>query len=587
MKKLPKKETVFLGIEFLLFLIAIGFLVFRIQRGVDLTDESWYVADPYLVAKGHIPYLNNWTQTPGFSFPLAILFSIYSAFFGTEGIVLFSRCLYLVWLLLVALLTIVIVRKKAGDTIPVVWYLPLLLTTYSLFDVDYNSIGIVYFPLILALLYFAWEKEGKDAFRIGILSGLIAARTIIGTPTIMLPCAVLVAALLIKKRKHLLLGFMAGGLAAAVIVVGWVCIRGGVGKFIYGFYALIKDLTYFKIQSRHGLKADIEYLAKYMRPAFIYFGIVLLLRIPVIPKATASRLIRLAAWAFLLYGLGRTLYEVARYDVSFKDIQRLVKYSWFESFGLALMPEKENREPQFFFAAILYVLVYLFSSYSNVYGFGSREYWLIMPAAISYISAYRMVSYCICFRITLLAGLAMFFLVQRLLSYNYVYRDSPIKTLTTKVDAGIWKGCYTTESRAKDVVGLESYIRSVTDEEDEVFFQDWVSFAYLMNRGKACTPSALDPCTYTYGTNYPEILYDYYYSEEKVPGKIIYIDFGRDSLLSIENPEWSYNEFVETCYQYSGEYKNDSFRVLVYQLKDEAGAIKFANDRASKLMSFR
>ena len=44
------------------------------------------------------------------------------------------------------------------------------------------------------------------------------------------------------------------------------------------------------------------------------------------------------------------------------------------------------------------------------------------------------------------------------LDYNYVYRDSPISRLTYKVPAGVYKGMYTTEKNAHDLMELESYI---------------------------------------------------------------------------------------------------------------------------------
>ena len=89
----------FFLVEAALCAFAVYYMVKRIPHGIDFYDEAWYVAEPYMVAQGRIPYVNNWTMAPGFSIPLALCFRIYAAWMGTEGIVMFSRRLYLVWML--------------------------------------------------------------------------------------------------------------------------------------------------------------------------------------------------------------------------------------------------------------------------------------------------------------------------------------------------------------------------------------------------------------------------------------------------------------------------------------------------------
>ena len=75
-----REKNISLFVECLLFLLAVLAVFFRMQRGVDITDETWYVAEPYLVSQGQlIPYVDNWTQSPGFSIPLAF-------FFGAENV---------------------------------------------------------------------------------------------------------------------------------------------------------------------------------------------------------------------------------------------------------------------------------------------------------------------------------------------------------------------------------------------------------------------------------------------------------------------------------------------------------------------
>ncbi len=69
-------------------------MLVRIRYGIDFSDESWYVAEPCIVAKGAIPYVNMWEQAPGFTVPIAFVYGLYMFFNGTQGIFLFSRILY-------------------------------------------------------------------------------------------------------------------------------------------------------------------------------------------------------------------------------------------------------------------------------------------------------------------------------------------------------------------------------------------------------------------------------------------------------------------------------------------------------------
>jgi len=161
--------------------------------------------------------------------------------------------------------------------------------------------------------------------------------------------------------------------------------------------------------------------------------------------------------------------------------------------------------------------------------------------------------------------------------------------LNTKVDKGVWKGCYTTKNRAKAVIHIEDYIKSQTDINDNVLFLDWTSFEYLMSEGQPCTPTTLDPMTYSYGVNKPNIMYKYFEMVGKIPNKIVYIDYGRDNTLSIEDDKWKFNDFVAENYDIynytyldidtnydceSNEESGHKYRVFVYRVIDEDSALE-------------
>ncbi len=138
-------------------------MINRVRFGIDFTDETWYVAELYLVAKGAVPYSDLWSQAPGFTIPLALFFRMFLEINGgAEGIVLFLRVLYVIWTFFVIILVWRLCKK-----IPLLLYLPMLaICISSLFDINYNTIGVYYSFFALALL-FVREPEKRESEKFG------------------------------------------------------------------------------------------------------------------------------------------------------------------------------------------------------------------------------------------------------------------------------------------------------------------------------------------------------------------------------------------------------------------------------------
>ena len=86
--------------------------------------------------------------------------------------------------------------------------------------------------------------------------------------------------------------------------------------------------------------------------------------------------------------------------------------------------------------------------------------------------------------------------------------------------------------------------------EDETYsFRDNVPFAYLMvHQGRVCELSTWDCLQYSYDRNSPALLFDYYQRRNMIPDWIVYIDYGRDEKLSIEDDNYRYNDWIDTYY---------------------------------------
>lgn len=580
--------------ELLLLLIVAAFLFVRVHYGIDWTDESWYVGDAYLVSQGAVPYTNNWSQTPGYTLPLAIIYGMYVELFGTEGIVLFSRLLYVLWSIAVGLLVMWLVRKKLDSTLPLSWYLPYFLINScvlasAIYNISYDSTGYVYLPLVITLVFCGWGMRDRRAFFYGLAAGVVGARMIIGSPFTMFPCFILFAVLLLRRENKLALGTLCGVLASAVVVVGWCCVRAGAGNFIYGMFSWLKDYCYFKIEKEAGFTDGVRFLLNYLKPAALYLFCAVLFRL-VFAKREKAFGISLAVLMAVFLGAGmyrgcEALFLGANATVYFA--MKICKYTWCGAFGLLLLKKKHRKYYALCLVDLLYFSVYVFSSFGNIYGFSLREYWLLMPSILSFTALYYLMAELSGVKNWLKAafviGICLILLMQFKAANLNIYRDEPIEDLNTKVETGIWKGCYTTRDTAAAVQELEAYIRQIGEPGEKLLFLDWVSFGYLMSESDFCTPSALDPCAYYYKPNNPEIFYDYFYMEKQVPDRIVYVWFDYAECLSIEDENWKFNDFVNSFYEKAQSgFENELFRVVEYKLTDAEAAIAYAEENASK-----
>ena len=115
---------------------------------------------------------------------------------------------------------------------------------------------------------------------------------------------------------------------------------------------------------------------------------------------------------------------------------------------------------------------------------------------------------------------------------------------------------------------MEDLLNEIVSDQDRFAFRDNVPCGYLMlHRGEICDVSSWDRLQFTYNRNTPAILFDYYKRKGSIPDVIIYVDYGRDPLLSIESPGFRYNDFVNAYYHLDKEISLEGVfrRVLVYR----------------------
>ncbi|MBD5448561.1 MAG: hypothetical protein HDR28_00060 [Lachnospiraceae bacterium] len=160
-------------------------------------------------------------------------------------------------------------------------------------------------------------------------------------------------------------------------------------------------------------------------------------------------------------------------------------------------------------------------------------------------------------------------ILQCYIDFNYVYRDDPFRELHDKVETGVYKGIYTSSDRALDLPELENYLDTVVSDDELIAFRDNAPCAYLMKNQNICDVWTWDALQYERGNKKPLRMYSYYKAKGMIPDKIIYVDFGRTEKLSIEDPDFLYNEFVEQYYTLTDDRRiNTTFRVKLYENND-------------------
>lgn len=576
--------------EILVFVFAVCLLINRVLYGIEFTDESWYVAEAYAVANlGLHPFVDLIHQTPGFVLPLALAFKLFVAISGsTEGIVLFSRLLYVVVASLIILLSIYLVNKYSQMRIPYIFAAAILVGANdgSLFDLDYYTFGILYFPLILAVIFAGYNSESyKDRSR-GIIAGIIAVRAVIATPNVLIGLVIVFAFLCIKKKNKLIQGILIGCAGTTLLIVLYTVIVGGLGAFP-NWVKLYFSQGYFDIERRDSWELNKYYLKRLFVPAaFAFAGLSVLKLILKKKDRLFGLLVRLSVIASTFFGLLISLKKQDTYGFY------LACFTWFLPFICALfLMKKGSARMEITIACFSIFSIFMFASASNVYGFGpGRAYWFNVPMclALAIVMDYRRDSEALMVSDRFLTAMACVACIGIILfklwgDYAYVYRDEPVRQLNSKVEAGIWKGLYTTAERASSVVEMEKAVREMTADGENILFLDQVSFGYLMIDSNICAPSTADASAYSYRLNKPELYYNYFKLVNRIPDKIVYIDFGRDEYSSIHCDDWKFNDFVNAGYEEKSEFENEVFIVGEYDLINQSAAIETMEDYYSKL----
>jgi hypothetical protein len=476
----------------LLGMLAIGANVYRLHYGVDVSDESFYVAMAYRFALGDRPFIDEFMVTQGAAlllYPALKLFVWIRE--GTEGIILYSRYLHLAFTVFICAIIFAALRRAVDWRIALLAGLAcVVFVPFNIHSPGYNTLGSGLFTAALSVGFFAHSTGEKVAhvFFAGVFGSLAA----IAYPPLALPCGVFLfcAVAVSADRRTFFLAWVAGAFAGGC----WLLVP----LYNAGLAQLRGDLAlYMSVGAEGGglyklLAAGFHFLDWFPSPGIVpkLLLVVLLVGLKIRP-----------AWA--RHALPFVPLLVMQQDPNYAALNYVRNYAFMAPLLFYFTQSQKHAQPLFWLVWVPSLIAGFATSWSSgngaynggiglspgclvttVYlamlmfstGKGSRGYPQHAAEAPNLAHAAP-------------AALTVCLLASYVL--GPVYRDAPVAQLTAKMMSGPYAGIYTTENRKSYLDQLLSDVaRFAREGRSILFFHDFPA-GYLFTKLRPATNTVL------------------------------------------------------------------------------------------------
>lgn len=185
------------------FAAAVGFTWCRLFFGMDLNDESYYVLIPWRWALGDVPFVNE--QSPVqvsalLEYPLIKVFAAVRDY-DVSGIMLYTRHLYLLFTVAVALVVMLVLRRVLRWELAVcVAAVYVTFIAWGTPNLSYNTMGAGFLTLGTALG--VWVVVGRGGRVWALASGVAFGLSVVAYPTLLfvMPFYAICLALAMSRR---------------------------------------------------------------------------------------------------------------------------------------------------------------------------------------------------------------------------------------------------------------------------------------------------------------------------------------------------------------------------------------------------
>ena len=560
-------------------------ILIRAFYGTELTDEAFYVSDAVTMMHGNLYYAyNNYSYGTGGVFLMIPFLFMYELIVpNLEGVFLYSRICYLFFYYAVLIFGYRILIKdfKKSSVLLITGFMIVFAGGGNMFNFSYNMTPLTLAYISGLTIYDAVEHENKYSRAKLILAGFLMGIAVLGHLGYGIAIAVFACVILqrtkggIKEKAINLLYCVIGGVVEMLVVAVPIIAQAGISTLVAGTHDELNPYPQGSMYS--GTTADkLDVLKSTYMHWLPYLLVIFIFALVFSFRYIRENEKKLSIKGYVLLSFASGMFFLTMcFCYSQAHSSSGVNWQWgfLGSIGIVamLILFEFKRYPLVLYMGV-YPLIFAFASVVGIDSSASTGRFVVaVPAMAVYFLLVLNEESELARLIATVSVIGCIFSIG-VNEFRYVYRDDHFSALDYKVEAGVNKGIYTTDARAHDLPELEEYLNNVIDENDYYAFRDNVPAAYLMvHKGTMCDKDTWDCLNYSYhhGTGSPSTLYEYYKRRGAFPTKVIYVDYGRDENLSIEDPEYMYNEFIDTYYEKIDDVRlNETFyHVVVYEYK--------------------
>lgn len=477
-------------------------LIYRIQCGIETTDEAFYAALGFRIAKGNVPIREMWEMQQTSYILLYPFFKIYIMLNGTEGIQLAMRIFNIFCSAAVSVPLFLFLKKIISARLSLlVCTCYVLYAPFCVYSLGYNNMVFHFGMLTIGFLLLGWLKGGKSYF---FLAGASIALMAFSYPTQVITCAVMVLLfpllLHLAKTTEILwktLAFTAGGALTALIFSVMLVALCGIDGFWLGLNGIMSDAAYAGTKTAPDIFRLLgEMIQYYLMPlawipllAFVLAEIWLL----VTPKRRLYGLMLAAVFPILC-----CFYDWNSVKSGTSIMGNLMQiFSYIFPLLLVCKAVRKNK----YLRAVIWLqylpcfLIYIVITLSSAGSYKQANHCFII-AALAAVEAYVIVLEIKQKRSAWVKNLIQgaFVIgcagVMLLSFYKVVYRDAPIRDLTSRVSSGPFAGLRTTQDRNEYYANTFNELQQMQEEGKTVCVLWRANYAYLMlDKMIPCTPS--------------------------------------------------------------------------------------------------
>lgn len=488
----------------------------RLFFGVDFTDESFYIAVPLRFVMGARPLIDEtWLvqQTPGVV--LYPFVKVYVALFGLDGIVLFARHLHLLFSVAVAAAVFLGLRPVTSDVLlrAVPASAAVAFVPFGIHGLSYNTFGSGFLSAGL-FLGFAWLFDGRR--RYVIAAGTAQGLAVFVYPPLAIAVACSFAALYACSRRRAARGLRSGLLTTGLMAVATIAF------FTHEGLARLLDIVSQgqDFGGQGGGLGKVTSIASSGSTTFTQKPAALIALIVLFCCYRWRReyaLIPLLALPVIALPLGLL-------NESGASNEFVTNFALFGPVVFLLVRRSPVARGLFAVVWLPSAVAGVVTAYSSANG-GINLGIGLFPASVATATLLALAIQSAgepsgtAFReIAAVASAVVFVGLCLVLQYTWVYRDAPIRELTTRVSGGAYSGLVTTPATRTFLQDLEADLRAVSRPQCRIVFYYTFPAGYLLDRGKGLTNSAwLIDVRGDYRAEYQGRLMDYYAKQMAFP----------------------------------------------------------------------